>query len=137
MWPGSRALVRGLRWSGRRLGRLRGLGSLQARTTLAAGLAALVLFGAGAWEMGHVAYRQRMGQTRREARNEAGNLLDAMTPAQWPGGDQWGLPYEVDSTGGLIDSSSQVQSFETGGKACWPRLRSPRPTRSAPTGRKR
>jgi signal transduction histidine kinase len=94
-----------------------GFNSLQGRTTLAAGLAALVLFGAGAWEMGHVAYRQRMSQTRQEAQNEAGNLLDAMTLTEWPGGDQWGLPYEVDSTGGLLNSSSQLQAFETGGKA--------------------
>ena len=116
VWRSCRALVRGFR----RIGRPRGFGSLQARTTLAAGLAALVLFGAGAWEMGHVAYRQRMVQTRQEAQNEAGSLLDAMTLAEWPGGDQWGLPYEVDATGGLIDSSSQVQPFETGGKAFMP-----------------
>ncbi len=103
-----------------RIGRIRALSSLQARTTLAAGLAALVLFGAGAWETGNIAYRLRMGQTRQEAQNEAGNLLDAMTLAEWPGGDQWGLPYEVDSTGGLIDSSSDVQAFETGGRAFMP-----------------
>ena len=95
--------------------------SLQARATLAAGLAALVLFGAGAWEMGQVAYRQRMSQTRLEAQNEAGDILDGMTMPVWPGGDQEGqLPYEIDTTGGLISSSSELAPFESRSKAFMP-----------------
>ena len=95
--------------------------SLQARTTVAAGLAALVLFGAGAWEMGHVAYRQRMSQTRIEAQNEAGDILDGMTYSLWPGGDEEGqLPYEIDVTGGLISSSSGLAVFEPGRTAFMP-----------------
>ena len=95
--------------------------SLRARTTLAAGLAAFVLFGAGAWEMGHVAYRQRMSQTRIEAQNEAGDILDGMTYSLWPGGDEEGqLPYEIDVTGGLISASSGLGPFEPGREAFMP-----------------
>ena len=106
-----------------RVGSVRTWGSrsLQARTTLAAGLAALVLFGAGAWEMGQVAYRQRMSQTRLEAQNEAGSLLDSMTMPVWPGGDEAGqLPYEIVTTGGLISSSSELGPFEKNQKAFMP-----------------
>ena len=100
---------------------LRGPRSLQARTALAAGLAGLVLFSAGAWEMGRVAYRQRMSQTRLEAQNEAGDILDSMTMSVWPGGDDVGqLPYEIDTTGGLISSSSGLVPFEPNRKAFMP-----------------
>ena len=107
----------------RRVGglRIRGPRSLQARTTLAAGLAALVLFSAGAWEMGQVAYRQRMSQTRLEAQNEAGDILDSMTLSVWPGGDEEGqLPYEIDTTGGLASSSTGLAPFEPNRKAFMP-----------------
>ena len=100
---------------------IRGPRSLQARTTLAAGLAALVLFSAGAWEMGRVAYGQRMSQTRLEAQNEAGDILDSMTLSVWPGGDAEGqLPYEIDTTGGLASSSSGLAAFEPNRKAFMP-----------------
>ena len=100
---------------------IRGPRSLQARTTLAAGLAALVLFSAGAWEMGRVAYGQRMSQTRLQAQNEAGDILDSMTLSVWPGGDNVGqLPYEIDTTGGLASSSSGLAPFEPNRKAFMP-----------------
>jgi signal transduction histidine kinase len=100
---------------------VRGPRSLQARTALAAGLAALVLFGAGAWEMGRVAYGQRMSQTRLEAQDEAGDILDSMTLSVWPGGDDVGqLPYEIDTTGGLVASSSGLTPFEPNRQAFMP-----------------
>ena len=94
--------------------RLSGPRSLQARTALAAGLAALLLFGAGAWEMGRVAYRQRMSQSRSEAVGEVTRIINTTTAYSWPDGDgNWGqYPYELVASGGLLASSSTLVPFE-------------------------
>lgn len=90
--------------------------SVRARTALASGLAALALFGAGAWEMGNVAYHQRMDQTRLEAKNEAGDLVENVTLDSSGAGNEAGLlPFELDSTGMYLDSSSGMAPFEPRG----------------------
>ena len=96
--------------------------SLQARTTLAAGLAALVLFSVGAWAMDRVTYRQRMTQSRSEASGEVELIMNAVTPDSWPDGDgNWGqYPYELVGSGGLMASSSSVAAFERNGAPYMP-----------------
>ena len=64
--------------------------SLQARTTLAAALAAAVVFGLGAWTMRHVAYDQRISESVSDARQEASLLIASTTESTWPaGGAGW------------------------------------------------
>jgi signal transduction histidine kinase len=95
--------------------------SLRARTALAAGLVAAVVFGAAAWEMRHVAYEQQMHEAGTDAKQQAQLILTATTYTSWPEGDQWGkFPFELVDSGGLVSSSSQLEAFETGGRAFMP-----------------
>ena len=96
--------------------------SLRARTALAAGLVALVLFAAGAWEMRHVAYDQQMREAQSDARQQADLILSNTSTASSPTGDQWGkYPYEEVTSVGLLGSSSGLKAFETHGQAFMPK----------------
>ena len=96
--------------------------SLQARTTLAAVLAAAVVFGLGAWTMRRVAYDQRIGESVSDARQEASLLIASTTESTWPaGGEGWGpFPYELVTSSRLLASTSQLKDFESGGHPFMP-----------------
>lgn len=92
--------------------------SLAARTAIAAGLTAAVLFTGGAWSMRHATYDQQMGLAFDDASLEASNILYGGwygdTP---PTGDNWGrFPYELVTSAGLVSSSSQLSVFENDGQ---------------------
>jgi signal transduction histidine kinase len=95
--------------------------SLRARTALAAGLVAALLFAAAAWEMRHLAYAQQMREATSDADQQAELLLSSTTVNGWPYGDKWGkYPYELVASGGLVSQSSQLAAFEAGKKAYLP-----------------
>jgi signal transduction histidine kinase len=93
--------------------RLAWLRSLQTRITLAAALAAAVLFTLGTWWVRSVVFDQRMSEAAREARQQSDLMIASTTPSSWPVGDQWGLPYELVAARTLLSSSSVLRSFES------------------------